>query len=298
MKFSIITHGDLDGVVSSALYVQKLIAQGISRDEIQLVFAQPFMLPDEVEGENVVVLDIAVNNSDQSLTEDFIERIKDRLVVWIDHHRGWDEFLNKAEGSLRKKFIISDDRSAAETVYKTNSVSDLKSLYPFVKDSIAADTRSYELSEKGKLIEEAIKSNLEDDSIRVTSVWWILDEAVEKGVNYNKLIESQKKYSKRRSKTEEIAKKYTIDNGIAVLDVRDSEEIYDRTYLSLIGQKISPKNISVVLNKSPSGEDFILIATSRKDLDLLKAFNLKSGAKFRVTVKKTLDEVLDVLRGL
>ena len=82
------------------------------------------------------------------------------------------------------------------------------------------------------------------------------------------------------------------------MDVRGLEKTYDKTYLSLIGQRISPMKTSVILNRNSIGEDFVLIATSRKDVDLVKAFNLNSGARFRVSVKKSLEEVLKVLKKL
>jgi len=293
MKFSIVAHGDLDGVISSALYTAKLIRGGIKRDDIQLIFAQPFKLPEELKGDAIAVLDIALNNADRSMTESFLEKIKDRLVVWIDHHEGWDEFLKKLP-EVRDKFIISKDEAAAQTVY---TVTGLMEMYPLVRDAIAADTRSGEMSEKGKLVDEAIKSNLKDDSLRLAAVWWVVDGCKE-DENYMKLIDAQKKYMEVKAETEKIAKNYKLYDEVAVLDVRGLEKAYDKTYLSLIGQKISPKKISVILNENSMGEDFILISTSRKDVDLVKAFDLSGGAKFRVSVKKSLEEVLEVLKKL
>jgi hypothetical protein len=106
------------------------------------------------------------------------------------------------------------------------------------------------------------------------------------------------KYQKIQEMTDKLVRRYKIHNGIAVVDARGVSEDYDRTKLLIAGQKIAPKEISIVLGKNPEGEEITTVATSRKDLNLVTLFGLPSGAPFRVSLSAAdwpLEEILKKL---
>jgi len=297
VRITIISHGDLDGIVSAALWVARLLKTGIKREEIQVIFAQPFQLPspDRIKGEEVIVVDIAVNNRNPNQTKEFIKSINEKLRSWIDHHKGWQEV------QVDDRFIIDEEAKAAAEIVYQQAMDQLAEYEMFVRDAVAADTREGYLSPKGQLIEEAVKSNLKDDSIRLAAVWWLVDGALKEGPEYEKLLKAQQRYRKIQEVTNRLINRYQIQEGIAVVDAREVAEDYDRTQLLIAGQKMAPTEISVVLGRNPEGEEIITVATSRKDLNLVNLFGLPSGAPFRVSLPSSLwplERVLEKLKNL
>ena len=82
------------------------------------------------------------------------------------------------------------------------------------------------------------------------------------------------------------------------MDARESESHYDRTQLLLAGQEVA--SFAVVVSRNHrAGEDYLTIATRRKDVSLVDVFDLPSGASFRVSIPASqLDEALGKLNSL
>ena len=279
----LVCHGDLDGIISAVCAIQYF---ELALGETEITFVQPFTVDkvavsDEVE--KVFVIDVAVNNRDPEMTKNFLRRIGDRLVRWIDHHQGWSADLT---GYSPAFLIIPKARSCASILY--NGVN-----ADLVDDAEVADTRSGRLSWRAQLIEQATKANMADDNIRLMAVKWLLgDESAREGLEV-----AAKKYAEIQAETKRLAATFRVTGKVALVDARESTYQYDLTQLLLAGQKLAP--FAVVVTVHPQQGEGLTIATSRKDVNLVELFDLGSGAPFRVSLPiKRLDEALAKLKKL
>lgn len=279
-KILFIGHGDFDGVASVALLAKQL---GIPAGEVRVIFTQPFLvekliIPDD-DIERIFVVDIAMNNRDVEMTRKFIQSISNRLERWYDHHQGWqDEFVNN------NKFILKDKPACAAIIGSTHWTAPESAV---VADAIAADTRKGELSPHGLLIEQAMKANMADDSIRVAAVKWLLGDESQKEI----LEKAAEKYAAIQKETMRLAGTYEMNGKVAIVDARGSHE-HDLTQLLLAGQKLAEFALAKVVDPR-THEERITVATQGKT-DLVKLFGLPSGSSSRVSLEATrLPEVLE-----
>lgn len=295
-EFVVVAHGDLDGIVSAALLMNA--PYGLSVVETQVVFTQPFLV-DEVEipetVKRVFVVDIAVNNRDTEMTRKFIKKLGDKLVVWYDHHEGWETILGAGMGQTFDNgfFIDPESDSCAQLIEPGN-----KRFAVWVADANASDTRTGQLSERGRFIEEAMKANLGDDSVRESAVRWIVNGCSCTDKDYQRLQEAQRKHQKIQERTEKICEWFSDYSGVAVIEV-GKNDYCDVTQVLLKGEQIAPTKTAVVLGKSLEGEEVITIATMDKEKNLVNLFDLPSGAPFRVSLSVangwTVEKVIERL---
>ncbi len=264
-KKLIITHGDFDGIASAVLIAR---LEEMTAEDVRVIFTQPFLvdkivIPEDIK--RIYVLDIVINNRDVNMTKKFIESIYDRLILWADHHKGW------TQGYVDDyKFAINEEELACAAII--GFVNDI-----LVPDAIVADTRKGEMSSDGILIENAMKANMSDDSIRMSAVKWLLGDESQKSI----LEKSAEKYENIQKETDRLAKLYEVNGNVAIVDARNNHQ-YDLTQLLLAGQKISQFAIVKTINPS-SKKEMITIAT-QSGKDLVKLFSLPSGSSFRVTL--------------
>ena len=289
----IVAHGDLDGITSAALLAEQL---GISVEEVQVTFTQPFLV-DKVkiadDMESVYVVDIAINNRNPEMTEQFIAQLGDKLVMWYDHHEGWPMYINN-EG----RFAIHPTHKAC-AVYLGRRSGSVR-----VQDAIVADTREGELSETGTLIANAIKANMADDEIRLTAVKLLMNDKEQLPA----LQEAAKKYEAIQEETAWLATAYAINGNVAIVDIPGEYfrtygteapvgHDYDLTQLLLAGQKLATFAVAKTINPLTS-EEMVTIAT-QSGINLVKLFGLPSGAPFRVSLPANrLEEVVEKLHSL
>lgn len=282
----IIAHGDMDGIVSAALQAGLL---NISAEDLTVVFCQPFTvdkikIPDDIE--QVYVVDVAVNNRDPQMTERFIENLGDRIAVWTDHHQGWPE---KYKDVNNWHFYIKEGVGACANLFAGKSNFAVKDA--IIADAVAADTRKGELSSRGLLIEQATKANLQDDSIRVAAVKWLLGDESQKAI----LEKAAEKYAEIQKETQRLSSTYTVDGKVAIVDARESHD-HDLTQLLLAGQKLAEFAVAKVIDPR-SKEERITIAT-QSGKDLVTLFGLPSGSQSRVSLEAIrLPEVLEKLNA-
>lgn len=269
----IVAHGDLDGIVSAVL-----VARKYPERDIRATFVQPFTL-DKVEvadDDEVVVVDVAVNNRNPQMTMDFTVRLGDRLLCWYDHHQGWE--LVDADD----KFIIDSTAPSCAAVIGGDKT--------LVADATAADTRKGELSSRASLIEKATKANLADNSIREAAFAWLIGDESQSPI----LEAAAERYAAIQAETEQLSATYQATGNVALVDARNSNHQYDLTQLLLAGQKLAAFAVARVVN--PAGEEFLTIATSDKEVNLVEVFDLGSGAPFRISIPASrLEEVLETL---
>lgn len=282
-KYLLVTHGDFDGIASA---VGIMAAYGLPLSETQIVFTQPFLLgniliDDDVE--QIFVADIAVNNRDPQMTKNFISLCGDRLAKWVDHHQGWPEWFRDNSRFL----IIPEAKSCASIV-----CTDLQ----MMNDADVVDSRSGELSPRGRLINRAIKAEKAEsgDSIRLTAVKWLLGDDSQKPI----LEEAEKKYCLIvKPETDKIVRTYRIIGNTAIADARKSKKPYDMTELLLEGEKLA--RFALVHTAQPKFGEGITIATLDGSIDLSMIFELPSGSPSRVSLRgKKPEEALQKLINL
>jgi len=297
-KVLVVAHGDLDGIVSAVLEMKR---SGLQLGTTEISFTQPYLV-DKVEVaeaiQEIYIVDIAVNNRDPEMTKKFIDKIRDKLVYWVDHHQGWLPVLSQFHEQRRKFSIYEDSESAARIIAAESSFPADFPVEELVSDANAADTRRGKLSKNGRLIEEAMKADLRNDSIREFAVRWIVN-GYEEDEDYEKLQEAQARYQKVQAETEKLVERYKVRDDVAVLDVRDVSDDYDRTQLLVRGEQMAPTKTAVLLGKNPEGEEIITVATMDKAMNLVNLFGLPSGSPFRVSFPVasgwTVEKVLKAL---
>lgn len=263
-KKHIVAHGDLDGVVSAALLAKR---NNWSLDDVKTTFTQPFSVNQVAVGDDdeVYVVDIAINNRDPQMTQDFIVRLGPRLVRWYDHHAGWG-----ADVENDPRFIVKDAPSCASIVGGDPALA---------ADADAADTRKGTLSDRGQLIESAMKADLANDAVREAAFRWLMGDESARAA----LDGAARRYAAVVAETERLASGYRVDGSVAVVDARESNHNYDLTQLLLAGQKKARFAAALVRNPRDGGER-VTIATQDKSVNLVSVFGLQSGAPFRVTL--------------
>ncbi len=287
-KSLIVAHGDFDGIASAKELAQQL---GISAEEIRVIFTQPFLvgkitIPDDIE--EVHVVDIAVNKDKVEMTKQFIESLGDRLKGWYDHHVGWTGVRETMEASMR--IHVDSMLPACACMWRKGIHQDEPNW--LIDDAVVADTRKGDLSPRGQLIEQATKANIQDDTIRVAAVKWLLGDESQKAI----LDKAAEKYAAIQKETQQLAATYAITGKVAVVDTRKISVYgsFDMTQLLLAGQKKAAFAVALFTDPKKK-EDRVIIAT-QSGKNLVELFGLPSGAPFRVDLEVArLPEVMEKL---
>ena len=298
---TIVSHGDLDGIISAALRCEKLSPAA----KVQFVFTQPFLVNTVViapETEKVFVCDIAINNRDPQMTADFYKRIEDRLVEWDDHHQGW-EHDNPRLKSNGGKVFSSGSRACAEMLGGQDDIR--------VQDAIVADTREGVLSEQGQLIESAINADPTNDDVRLAATLLLCGNELMREV----VETAAEVYAAVMEETERLAQEFHIDGRampvrsskmyrdesshgvVAVCDASEAKSVFSLTNLLLKGQEYA--RFAVVQHVSVHNGDKLVTIATKSGVNLVKLFELPSGAPFRVSLPaEKLEEVVEKLHNL
>lgn len=313
-KVLIIAHGDLDGITSAALVAERE-RFGIIGDDLAVIFTQPYEVMTEKVisavdmADKVYVVDIAINNRDQKMTQQFYDHMGDKLIHWYDHHTGWEgSDMTTQHGG---KVVSMTSRACAAML---SSMSDDR-----VQDAVIADTREGELSPRGTLIDQAIKADMSDDFTRMEAlkVLWTGNA----GSKF-KLEKAAEKYQQIAENTQILSDMYIVDDcpysrnrarffrediqvpgrdyrgKVAVCDTRQHKHgDYDLTQLLLKGQELA--DFAAVVKSNSDGVNTVTIAT-KTGVNLLDVlWNIPSGATFRVTIPFKLEcELEKIIKAL
>jgi hypothetical protein len=261
MRYLVVSHGDVDGIISAALVVKK---HGLDLSQTDVVFTQPFLV-DKIkpaEYEEVYVVDLAINNREPEMTKHFIEEtLRDKLVYWYDHHKGWYQSKLTDE-----RFVIDEAAMSCAAVIGGPA--------QWIEAANAIDSRKGE-SELGQLLDQAMKVNLSDDAVRRVAFEYVL------GLNDGEILQKkQQEYQAIERKTEELVQSGEVDGKVLVIDTR-REVGFDRTQIFMKGYQRAP--FVVVLGEF-EGKVTTTVATNTKT-NLVEVFELKSGAPFRITLE-------------
>ncbi|MCK4614935.1 MAG: hypothetical protein KAU14_09035 [Thermoplasmata archaeon] len=321
----IVTHGDLDGVLSAVALIQKEELHGV-----KTLFTTPgdvnniFNLVNIEEYKYVYVCDIAPNNKNLQRTNYFIERLGDRLVTWYDHHNGWDTFkaryLKYNFNLLELGFVIDEE---------ADSCAELITEDPFmVEMARTADTGGVDFeNDLGYILNTAIKDAPRDFIVKYNALRFLLlylkegDDARNTAL-FGDLKRHSEHYSLRISNTEKVIDGGEIKGNTYVMHSYRDE--IDFTYALMEGYKKAP--FAVILTRRATGTECgachtiappitpegacgvcgsklldphiemnIIIGTNT-GINLLRIFELESGQPFRVTIQDDdLDKVVEML---
>jgi hypothetical protein len=289
----------------------------------RLAYGTPRKLPKarDLPG-RVVVLDIAfaadgAGSSFAKTTAPFIEGLGDRLAMWIDHHDHvlHERFAADPRFVLRTKAehgacpeLVTPERVAAagpvDTIVCHVDFDGLCSAAKWIRggeepyegadaDARAVDTCIGPLSERGEVIDAAIRARPRDEGLRGLVVRFLADGASDPGI-FAELRRIATGVKALEERARELARGYVVDGGVAVVDTRGvSPSSYDKTKLLLLGQQRA--RISVV------HDDTTVTAAAAFDsgIDLLAALGLAGGMPTRVSVgANQLEETLKKLRAI
>lgn len=284
-----------------------------------LAFGTPRKLPRprDLAG-RVAVLDIAFaagagGASFDKTTAPFIKGLGDRLAVWVDHH---DHVLHaKYAGDPRFVLATKAEHGACpemitpELVERTGHVdtvcchTDFDGLcsaakwmrggtepYPGADDDARAiDTRLGKPSERGAVIDRALRARPRDDGLRGLIVRFLASGAQDREV-FRALEEAAEELRPREEAARRIARGFEVRGDVALVKVAESDLPYDKTLLLMLGQERA--RISIVCDPST----LTLAARFDSGVDLLSVLGLEGGMPTVVSVEpRQLDEVLEKL---
>lgn len=287
----------------------------------KVIFVQPFTvnaeLAEKADG-RVVVLDVAFNSGRGSQEEPqqqfasttgaFINVLGDRLALWLDHHphRAWSDYENDPRFLLYSRDVAPacPPLITPEIVRSVREVDtivchgDFDGVFSAVKwlldgieaypgadaDSIAADSRIGTLSLDGQMYENAMKSNLRDDSLRydVVTVNVAANEDYEDAMT--RIHQAAHAYEAVQAETQRLASQFSVSGKVAWLDTTGSETPYDLTQLLLAGQRIA--QVALIRKESldqTHGTHQITIA-GPATWDFVALFGLSGGMPNRINL--------------
>ena len=267
----IVSHGDTDGIITTALLVQRF---QLNLQETDIVFTQPFLV-DKVKTdgyERIYVCDLAINNRCPSMTWDFIQAIEDRLVVWYDHHEGWTD---ENVWSTKHKVDIGNSSCAAL----------IGGDQKWIDAADAIDSRKGH-SDLGQLLDQALKVNLSDDEVRRYAFNYVLGDLM--------LEKKQKEYKVIQEKTRQLVDSGEVKDQVLVVNAQGHVG-FDRTAIFMMGYE---KASYVVVLGEFQGKVTTTVATNTKT-NLVKVFSLGSGSPFRVSFEGDhVERVVNTLNNL
>ena len=289
----IIAHGDLDGIISASILS---INYNIPPENI--IFTQPFLLDKitiQEDVEEIYIVDIAVNNRNPNITKEFIERYRDKIKLWIDHHEGY-QLLKDWLGEER---IIAGNSPSCPQLMRESGFTVPEE---WVAAANAADRPTeYKETELSRFLNRALKYGIlsEDEELKEMIMKTIVRYLVKsyKNADYTKEERLLEEYGKLYEEIEE----NTIESAEEIQEILgfrykvgyiklEREKKVDITKLFILAYKRYDFLIIQKCNKED--EEITLIGTKLKEVNLVSIFNLKSGAPFRISLPGPHDEAL------
>jgi hypothetical protein len=280
-----------------------------------LSFATPRKLPRAAELRGrVVVLDIAfaaegTGTSFEKVTKKLIDGLGPRLAMWVDHHdhvlqasfAGDPRFVlaTKAQHGACPEMITPELVARAGQVDTILCHGDFDGLCAAAKwirggvepyegadrDAHAVDTRLGTPSERGTMMDRALRARPRDDGLKGLVVRFLATGATDASL-YATIAEAAEAVRAIEDQSRELAKRFVVERDVAVCDARGSKP-YDKTVLLLLGQERA--RISVV------HDDTTVTAAARFDsgVNLLALFGVDGGMPTRVSLPASrLDDAL------
>jgi hypothetical protein len=285
----------------------------------RIAFGTPRRLPRprDLEG-RVAVLDIAFaagagGASFEKTTAPFIAGLGHRLAIWVDHHDHvmHAKFASDARFLLRTKAehgacpeMITPDLvarvGAVDTLCCHVDFDGLCSAAKWMRDGVepypgadddarAIDTRLGKPSERGTVLDRALRARPRDDGLRGLLVRFLAQGADDREL-YREIERASDELRPREDAARELALGFELHGDIAVVRVPEGGPQYDKTCLLMLGQERA--RISVVADAAA----VTVAARFDSGIDLLQLLGLDGGMPTVVSVGPTeLDTVLSKL---
>jgi hypothetical protein len=293
----------------------------MSAAPIRVVFASPRRLPKprELDG-RVVVLDIAfasegLGKGFKKTTGKFIEQLGPRLARWVDHHdhpahatfAGDERFVlaTKAQHGACPEMINPDLVRETGPVDTIVAHFDLDGLYAAAKwivgghelyagaddDARAVDTRIGEPSPEAARIDKALRAHYRDEVLKQRIVRYLV-EGLRPGPEREAIEAAAADYDRMAERAREIAERYVVEDGVAVVKVPGGAGEFDKTELLLLGQQLA--TVAVVVDSG----NVSIAAAFDSGLDFVELLELGGGMPTRVNVPtKRLDDSLAKIKA-
>jgi hypothetical protein len=285
-----------------------------------VVFASPRKLPraKDLPG-RVVVLDIAfaadgIGKGFTKTTGQFIGDLGARLARWVDHHdheaherfRSDERFVlcTKAEHGACPEMIDPALVAATGPIDTILCHFDLDGIYAAAKwilggvepypgaddDARAVDTRTGTPSERGDLVDRALRGGWQDEVLRQRVVAWLVG-GLRAGVELDTIRAAADAFTARMQASEALVASYVVHEGVARLDLPGGRLQIDKTALLLRGQDLAL--VAVVVD----GPNATIAAPFDSGLDFVRLLELGGGMPTRVNIpRKRLDHAIDRIR--
>jgi hypothetical protein len=288
----------------------------------ELRFASPRKLPKAAKlPGRVVVLDIAfaatgMGKGFEKTTGRFIEELGPRLARWVDHHdhplhasfAGDERFVlcTKAQHGACPEMITPElvaDTGPVDTIL---CHFDLDGLYAAAKwilggrepypgaddDARAVDTRIGEVGPEALKIDKALRAHWLDPTLKLRIVRYLV-EGLRPGTERDSIEEAAADFDATASAAHDLARGYTVEGGIAYVEVGSSAPTFDKTELLLLGQKLAPVSIVLDAGNATIAADF------DSGLDFVELLELGGGMPTRVNIpQKRVPEALRRIRAV
>lgn len=272
----VICHGDGDGIISAAV-----ISRAIG--EAKVIITQPFLLDKMVidnDVDAIYVVDIAVNNKDVAMTTGFASKHADKIVLWADHHAGAEILAD----ILGKKLVFDDAEPSCPALLAKNGydVSE-KWLNAANASDRPTDFPATELSDRyNKAFKVSLIELQDGNRAAVEKIQRAFISELATGTESDIVSEYGNRYEPIMAATKAAAEALTeLLPGVGITTLGKAG--VDKTTLCTEGYKKYPV-VAVQFLSAETGEPVTMVATNRKDLNLVQTFGLPSGAPFRVNL--------------
>jgi hypothetical protein len=312
----IITHRDLDGVISAFLLLFKLRSE---YKNIDVVFSQPYLssllkrhLVSKVKlasYKHVALLDLSVDYMNPNSTKSLVAFLLPKLKFLVDHHTGWIKLLSglntssfnlKIDGEYHlfkndneKCIILGDEPCCAKLIYDHFHLESLQDEYieDMLRISIISDDLLIRKDLEHSPIYESF-TNLKNKTIEnclreIISAKHVSEFQKGKIDWYEKNTKDATQYLKL---VKEIAPGIGYIWSFPEIDINYTslcEQAY-KQFKVLIIKELDAKNMKISFT----------IAHTIPNLDLTKLFKLRGGSPRRVTVYKRGMVVEDLVKKL
>lgn len=293
MKYLIVCHGDCDGIIGAACIIKEY---KLPIDKTGIVFTQPFLL-DRVEVSDkikaIFVIDMAVNNHDLSVTLNFADKYKHRIVVWSSHHYNTEEKLanilgpkllcDKTAPSCPAIMVNSGYEEIPTTWVRTANASNLPAKYP-----VTPLSERFKRAFKVSLVETQDSDNSVVEKIQRAFLKEVLT-----GEPEDLLTIYGNRYDSIMKATQNAAESFfEFMPGVGLAILSDSQ--VDR--IAVCKNGCENFLITVVqFHSLENGDPMTMIATNNKNLNLVTTFELGSGNPSRIILPGNLKKTRDLI---
>lgn len=287
----ILAHGDLDGI-GSCLAVYDIIKPHTRN--IEKLFTLPHRISEHTKidvYDLVVLADIAINNRSPEQAFNFIKKYHHKML-WIDHH-----YLSRNLKNRIKQYphVLIERRKSC--------IQYIKELFP----SFNFSPKITVIMDFGHLTDQGLGNNIFNKSLKVNlraeetrdEIWrWAikLKNGEEERWCYERLKYKETRYITLRENSQTAIDKLGIfHNKIAIVDIINySDSTVDKTLIPFLLYDRYNVVVTKYLEKKKKGtrddkfklREYLTISVAPKcRLNLLKVFNLESGAEFRITIE-------------